>query len=194
MSLYTIALFVHISGVIGYFISSGTWLLGLSILRRARNVEQVRTVASLAAQAGPVSGVSLLFLLMSGLYMAVSAWGFTPGWIIVALVSLVLIAPSSAALIEPRRRAIARLAQETPDGPIPEALERLTHNPVLRIAVQTLAILLLGIVFLMSTKPDLVGSLIVVTVALVVGLGSSLLLLALPRKPLVAVPVNQSNV
>ena len=42
--------------------------------------------------------------------------------------------------------------------------------------LQTLATLLLGIVFLMTTKPSLPGSLIVIAVALVLGLASGLLI------------------
>jgi len=179
--MYSIFLFLHVSGAIGYFISSGVWLLGLPMLRRAQRVEQVRTIASLIAQSGPVSGISLLLLLVTGLYMVASAWGFTTGWIDVALISLALIALCGAALIEPRRRAINRLAQETADGPIPATLERLIHNSVLRTAVQTLPLLLLGIVFLMTAKPSLIGSLIVMAVALALGLVSSLLLVVLAR-------------
>ncbi len=181
MSIYNIFLFFHVSSAIGYFISSGVWLLGLSVLRRAQRVEQVRTIASLIAQSGPVSGISLLLLLVTGFYMMASAWKFTLGWIAVGFVSLVLIALCGAVLVEPRRRAFNRLAQETPDGPIPETLERLIHDPVLRTVVQTLAILLLGIVFLMTTKPALIGSLVVMAVALALGLVSSLLLVVLSR-------------
>ncbi len=39
MSLYTIALFLHVSGAIGAFAGIGIWLFGLSALRRARCVE-----------------------------------------------------------------------------------------------------------------------------------------------------------
>ncbi len=116
MNLYTIALFFHVSGAIGYFVGIGTWLF-----------------------------------------------------------ILVLMFPSGAALIEPRRRAIARLAQEEPDGPLPQALERRTHDPILLTALQTVAALLLGIVFLMTNKPALIGSLIVMAVALVLGLISGVL-------------------
>src|SRR5207302_2768437 len=181
MSVYNIFLFFHICRAIGYFLSSGVWLLGLSILQRAQRVEQVRTIASLTAQAGPVSGISVLLLLLTGFYMVASAWNFTTGWIDVAHISLALISPCGAALIEPRRRAINRLAQETPDGPIPATLQRLIHNSVLRTAIQTLPLLLLGIVFLMTTKPSLIDSLIVMAVALALGLVSSLLLVVLSR-------------
>ena len=175
MSTYTIVLFLHISGAIGYFISIGTWLFSFSALRRVQRVEQVRALTDLAGRVGPLFGVSVLLILVTGLYMAVTAWGFQTGWIPVGLISLVLIAPLGTALIEPRRRAIERLAREAPDGPLPESLERRIHDPILWTALQTVAVLLLGIVFLMTTKPALTGSLIVMAVALALGLASGLL-------------------
>jgi hypothetical protein len=117
----------------------------------------------------------VLLILATGFYMALSAWSLQTGWIAVALISLVLMVPSGAALIEPRRRALARLAQEAPDGPLPQSLEQRTHDPVLLTALQTVSALLLGIVFLMTTKPSLTGSLIVMAVALALGLASGLL-------------------
>ncbi len=175
MSIYTIVLFLHVSGAIGYFIGIGTWLFGLSALRRVQRVEQVRALVQLVGRSGPLLGISVLLILVTGLYMALTAWGLQIGWIAITLISLVLIAPLATALIEPRRRAIDRLAREAPDGPLPESLEQRTHDSVLLIALQTVAALLLGIVFLMTTKPSLVGSLIVMVVALALGLASGVL-------------------
>jgi hypothetical protein len=170
MSVYTIVLFLHVIGAIGYFISMGTWLFGLAALRRAQRVEQVRAFTQLIGRLGPFFGISVLLLLATGLYMAITAWGLLTGWIVVALISLILIAPLGTVFIEPRRRTIDRLAQEAPDGPLPQSLEQRTHDPVLMTALQTVIILLLGIVFLMTNKPSLIGSLIVMGVALVLGL------------------------
>ena len=175
MSIYNIALFLHVSGAIGYFVAMGTWLFGFAALRRAQRVEQVRALTTLTGRLGPLFGISVLLILVTGLYMAITAWSFQTGWIPVALVSLILIAPLGTAFIEPRRRAIARLAQEAPDGPLPQELEQRIHDLILGTALQTVTILLLGIVFLMTTKPELVGSLIVMAVALVLGLASGLL-------------------
>ena len=176
MSIYTIALFLHVSGAIGYFISIGTWLFGLATLRRVQRVEQVRSIVNLVGLTGPLFGVSVLFILVAGLYMAVTAWGLQTGWIEVALISLILMAPLGSALVEPRRRAIDRMAREAPDGPLPESLEQRIHDPLLGTTLQTLATLLLGIVFLMTTKPSLPVSLIVIAVALALGLASGLLI------------------
>ncbi len=175
MSTYTIVLFLHVSGAIGYFIAIGTWLFSLAALRRAQRVEQVRALTNLAGRLGPLFGISVLLILATGLYMALTAWSLQTGWIGVALISLILIAPLSTALIEPRRRAIDRLAREAPDGPLPQALEQRIYDPILGTALQTVATLLLGIVFLMTTKPSFTGSLIVMAVALALGLAAGLL-------------------
>jgi hypothetical protein len=181
MSIYTIVLFLHVSGAIGYFVGIGTWLFGLAGLRRAQRVEQVRSLVHLVGLSGPLFGISVLLILVAGLYMAFTAWNLQTGWIAVALVSLVLMAPLSTALIEPRRRAIERLAREAPDGPLPQSLEQRIYDPVLFTALQTIAVLLFGIVFLMTTKPSLAGSLIVIVVALALGLASGLLVSRVTR-------------
>ena len=158
MGLYTIVLFFHVSGAIGYFV-----------------------------------GISVLLILVTGFYLALTAWSLWTGWIAVALISLLLLVPSGAALIEPRRRAIARLAQEAPDGLLSQALEQRIHDPILGTALQTVTILLLGIVFLMTNKPSLIGSLIVMAVALVLGLASGALIPRATRtqEPRVATPVDR---
>ena len=181
MSIYTIVLFLHVIGAIGYFVGMGTWLFVLAALRRAQRVEQVRALTNIAGRVGPLFGISVLLILATGLYMAITAWGFQTGWIPVALISLILIAPLGTAFIEPRRRSIARLAQEVPDGPLPQALEKRIHDPILGTALVTVTILLLGIVFLMTNKPSLPGSLIVMGVALVLGLASGMLVFRATR-------------
>ncbi|TMD60652.1 MAG: hypothetical protein E6I91_18495 [Chloroflexi bacterium] len=80
MSLYTLALFLHVSGAIGAFVSLGIWLFGLSALRRARHVEQVRAIAWLIIIASPLMVFSVLLIGVAGLEMALSTWGLqTPG-------------------------------------------------------------------------------------------------------------------
>jgi len=175
MTIYTIVLFLHVIGAIGYFLGIGTWLIGFIAIRQAQRVEQVRTLAHLTGQIGPVFGISVLLILLTGLYMAITTWGFLTGWILVALISLILIAPLGTAFIEPRRRAIDYLAQQTPDGPLPKSLEQSTHDPILLAALQTVTTLLLGVVFLMTNKPSLIGSIIVMALALVLGLASGVL-------------------
>jgi hypothetical protein len=184
MSIYSIILFVHIVGVIGYCLGIGMWLFVLVGLRRAQHVEQVRALIHLNDLSGPFSGISALLLLGAGLYLALTAWSLLTGWILVALISLLLMVPTSAALIVTRRRALVdQLAREAPEGTVSLALRQRIDDPVLLSVVQTVAALLLGLIFLMTTKPDVVGSLIVMAVALLLGLASSLLVSRMSRTP-----------
>jgi hypothetical protein len=182
MSLYTLALFVHVSGAIGPFVSLGIWLFGLIALRRACRVEQVRTLSWLIIIASPLMVLSVLLLGVGGLEMALSFWSIFTPWITVSLVSLVLIGPIGALRIDPRMRTIFAQTRELPDGLLSDALFRRIHEPILHIAVFTLAALLLGIVFLMTTKPSLLISLLVMGIALILGLSTSLLLWATARR------------
>jgi hypothetical protein len=184
MSIYTIVLFVHIVGAIGYFLGIGMWLFILLGLRRAQRVEQVRALIHLNDLSGPFSGISALLLLAAGLYLALTAWSLLTGWILVALISLLLMVPTSAALIAPRRSAIVKqMAREAPGDEISEALERHIDDPVLATVCTTVLTLLLGLVFLMTTKPNLVGSLIVMVVALLLGLAAGALVSRMKRSP-----------
>lgn len=174
MNVYTIVLFLHVSGTIGVFMGVGTWLFGAAVMRRAERVEQVRIIAGLTVMSGNLAVVSLLLLAAAGLYLALTVWGIWTGWIDVATVSFVLLGPVGGLVIDPRMRAIAKAAKEVPDGPLPEALEARTHDPVLGTGLRIYIVYLLGIVFVMITKPAVEASILVMAIALALGLLSGL--------------------
>jgi len=43
-TLYRLALFAHVLGMIGFFMALGVSVFGLAVLRRTRRVEQVRAI------------------------------------------------------------------------------------------------------------------------------------------------------
>jgi hypothetical protein len=174
MNIYSITLFVHVISAIGNFFGNGTLLLCMAALRRAQRVEQVRTIIELMAITRLIFPLSILLLIATGLSMAVIAWG-VQGWIGVALFSFVLIVVPLGGIVAQRRfGAIVTMAREAPNGPLPVALEAHIHDPVLGTALQTITALLLGIVFLMTNKPTLIGSILVMAIAVVLGLVSGL--------------------
>lgn len=176
MNLYTLALFVHVVGVVGVFAGMGVWLFGLAALGRMRRVEPVRAIAEAVTAAGYLVVASLFPLGAGGFYMALTAWGLRATWIVVATVSFVLLAPAGAFLIDPRVRAIARQAREAPDGPLPAALAARMHDPILVAGLYVYLAVLLGIVFLMTTKPALITSMVAMAVAVASGLVCGVLL------------------
>ncbi len=174
MELYTVLLFVHVVGVLGYAAGTILSVLGLPALKRAQRVEQARSILALLERVGPLSGISLLFIIATGLYMAATAWGWQTGWIDVTLGTIVLLL-ARGALMGTRRHAITLLIQEMPDGPLPGPVTQRIYDPWIGLGTYELVTLLLGVVFLMTVKPGLGVSLLVIGVALVLGLGFSLL-------------------
>lgn len=94
-------------------------------------------------------------------------------WITVTLVSLFLMIVLVMALTGPRMAAIGRtLAAEK--RPVSQTTRILASHPLLWISIQTRVTIALGIVFIMMVKPDFVGSLVIIVVAILLGLTSTL--------------------
>jgi hypothetical protein len=172
MTLYALALFVHIVGVLGLFMGIGLQWIIVQRLSQAQTVAQVREGTSMVAIQERLWPTAALLILLAGIYMTVTAWGWRTPWIDVSLAALIVQGAVAGALINRRLKAIHTgiAATEAPAGAFPPGLKRQIADPVLRAAVQINAIMGLGVVFLMTTKPGLVGSLITLAVALLLGI------------------------
>ena len=169
MTAYTLALFVHITGALALGTTDAIILVGLIAMRRAPTVEQVRLWACFARQAGRLTPLAALLLLVPGAYLVVSAWGWATPWIDVSLGAVVALPLLRSAVLEPRLTAVATGALQATGDPIPASIQRQRLDPLLWGASGVTTGLFLAIVFLMTVKPDLGGALTTVGVALVVG-------------------------
>jgi hypothetical protein len=174
MNIYSIALFFHITGALGFFVSLGLEWVGLRQIRSATTTEQVRQGMRLSGSTRRLGDASMMTILVFGFYMAAVAWGGA-AWIVVALGVVVVLIAFSHALTDPRMAAIGR-ALATEKGPLSPSLQQLANHPLLWISMQTRVAVALGIVFLMTNKPGWVGSLLTIGVATVLGLAFSLLM------------------
>ena len=172
MNGYSITLFLHIVGALGFFVALGLEWTGLWQIRSAITPEQVRGWMGILKSVRKVGFASMLTTVISGFYMMATVWG-SVAWVIVSLGALVLVIVLSVALTGPRMAAIGRaLASEK--VPLSQAFYSLANHPLLWISIQTRLAIALGIVFLKTAKPDLGGSLITIGVAIVLGLASAL--------------------
>jgi hypothetical protein len=172
MNYYLIAKFVHILGALGFFVALGLEWTSLRHLRSARTVEQVREWIRVPTELGLVGMVAMVLLLAAGVYMMITVWGGV-AWIIVSLGSLVPMFVLGMA-VSRRRLAVIEQSVAAGHGTISSALYQLLHDPLLWISIQTRVAIALGIVFLMTVKPDLGGSLLTIGLATVLGLASAL--------------------
>src|SRR5262245_5281993 len=167
MTAYSIALFLHIVGALALFAAfalEGVALLGM---RRAASAEQVREWASIFTLQRRIGPASLGVLLLAGLYMTATAWG-RQAWTITGLATMFLL-PLLGARSGARLAAVGR-ALATERGPLPTATHAQLNDPYLIASYQVRLAAALGIVFLMAVKPDLLGSLVTIGVALMAGL------------------------
>lgn len=168
----SIALFLHIVGAVGLFVALGLEWTGLRQIRGAITPEQVRGWMGILKSASKVGFASMLTAVITGIYMMVTGGGGV-AWIYVTLVSLVLLIALSLALTGPRMAAVGR-ALATEKAPLSQNFHSLANNPLLWISIQARIAIALGIVFLKTAKPDLVGSLLTIGVAIALGVASAL--------------------
>jgi hypothetical protein len=173
MSYYPIALFLHVVGAVALFVTLGLEWTSQWQLRRVTSAQQVREWIDVAKGVRGMGAASMAVILFSGLYMMATVWSGAT-WIIVAFWSLVLLAVIAVVFSGPRLTALARAVNEE-NGPLSSRFHDLAHHPMLWVSIQVRVAIALGIVFLMTVKPDFDGSLLTIGVASVLGLAVALL-------------------
>jgi len=166
MNLYDLFLFLHILGAMGLFSALGLEWMGLANLRRATTAEQAREWLKIFPWLRRIGPAALATLLVAGLYMTLTVWGWVP-WIVISFASMALLPIFGAS----NGIRMARLADEiaTQTGKLPPAIRERIHAPVVWTSLRVRTAILLGIVFLMTVKPALIGALITMGLALVFG-------------------------
>jgi hypothetical protein len=173
ISLYSIALFFHVLGAVGFFIALGLEWVTLQQLQRATTVEQLRERLKATSGMGAIGGISMLVIVVAGVYLTMVAWRGNSMWVAVAFAAIIVQGVLMAILNGPRMRAI-RKAATTESGSISSELDGLLHHSMLWISMLVRVGMSTGIIFLMTVKPPLITSLIVIAVGFVLGLAASM--------------------
>jgi len=172
MSNYTIALFLHVLGALGFFVTLGLEWIGLSQIRSTILTEPVRAILGVVNRTNRLGFVSMLTTVVTGIYMVLTVWGWVP-WILVVLGALILESVIFVVLSRPRMTAIEQTLT-TEKQSVSQTFQHLVNHPILWISMQTRVAIILGIILLKFTKPDLGGSLLTIGAAIVLGLASAL--------------------
>lgn len=172
MNSFSIALFLHIVGALGVSAALGLEWIGLSQIRSVAQPDEIRALLRVVKSTSRLGFISMLATVITGIYMVLAAVGWIP-WILVVIGALILVIVLTRVLTTPRMAVIGRaLAKEK--GPASQTFHNLVNDPILWISIQTRVAIVLGIVFLKIAKPNLVGSLLTIGVAIVLGLASAL--------------------
>jgi hypothetical protein len=170
MTPYSIALYFHFLGLIGLFVGYGFEWTASSLLRRSTSAEQARAWLRTYRLSLPISGPGLLVLIVSGGYLASVTGAMKQGWISASLLAIVVALGIGFVFILPRVRTI-RAALPEGNVALPETALARVQDPMVATLVRVRFVLALGIVYLMTAKPQsLATALFILLGAIVVGL------------------------
>jgi len=92
MTIYPLALFVHVLGALTLFVALGLEWAALRHLRGATTLAQARASAAFVAPLRWLYPPAALAILLTGLYMTLDVWGWGAGWTGTGLLALVVLA------------------------------------------------------------------------------------------------------
>jgi hypothetical protein len=151
MSVYTIALFLHVLGALGMFAALGIEWAAAGPLQRATDIVQARPWIGVLRSLRRVAGPSVVTLLVTGIYMVASTASGRQPWIGLGLLGLVLLALLGGGITGRRMAAIARDLDAASTKS--DSLRLRLKDPVLAFSLRLRTTVATGIVFLMTIKP-----------------------------------------
>lgn len=167
--IYSIVLFLHIIGVVVMFVAVGITLLAMISMLHSKTTDTLRNWAALAVKLDALLPFSVILILVPGLYLVFSSWGFGNAWIDLSLALLIIMTFMGPAINLRRLKAILHAANaEKNQSPSTILLEKV-RDRILWNSVVIMTLLAFAIVFMMTVKVSMVGSIISVFVAIVLG-------------------------
>ncbi len=170
MTIYSAVLFIHVVSAIGLFIALAAEGAIVFRICSAQSVEAARFFIGVFQRLRIVAIPSFLGVLVGGMYLA-SKWDRGFFWIPFALGATLLILLIGGFVTGIRITRLKKVLSSTENDVSIEALSAMTKDSALLLSYGLRVGLGLGIVFLMTAKPDLLGSL----GALAAGCGAGLL-------------------
>jgi hypothetical protein len=177
MTIYSSVVFIHVLSAIGLFIALAAEGAIFFRIRAAQSTEEARFFIRAFQRLRVIAIPSFLGILVGGLYLA-SKWGGGTFWIPFALCATLLIMLIGGLVTGRRIARLRKVLSNIEKNVSNEALSAMTKDVALLLSYGLRVGLGLEIVFLMTAKPDLLGSL----GALVAGCGVGLLCAAWMRR------------
>jgi hypothetical protein len=190
LDTYHVVLYIHLLSLfIG--IGAGAVLLAcLFQLRAARTVEQAAPWGIVAGKVGKLFPIAIVGLFGSGAYMTSSfaAWSWSTRWIDVGIAALVVLLAQGGGVAERTGHKLGDALQANGPGPLGPEARRMTLHPGLWVVEFSNLGIVMGVVWNMTQKPGLGGSLAAVLVGYAVGATLALLVTRTGQEELAAAP------
>lgn len=169
MDLYHVVLFVHVLTAI--VVVGGSFALDFMAARtrRSRSVETLRSWLQALTIASKAIAASAALTLVAALYLTFDGGWWGDGWLMVSLVLFLTAGALAGSVMDKGVARMSEIAEGFPDGPMTPELGRQLAQPTMALVGPMMIGIDVAIVFLMTNKPALVGSLTVAAVTVGVG-------------------------
>jgi hypothetical protein len=187
MNTYHYVLYVHLLSLFVGIGAASVLLVCLFQLRAARTLEQAGPWGMVAGKVGKYFPVAILGLFGTGAYMTSETtfpWSWSTRWIDVGIGALVVLLAQGAGIAERTGHKLAAALQANGPGPLGPEARRMALHPGLWVVEFSNIGLVLGVVWNMTEKPGLGGSLASVLVGYAVGAALALLVTRSPQEEL----------
>lgn len=172
MTAYPYVVFLHIASMVGLFVGYGLEWVGTAQLRKSRTVEQALGGLGLYRKSLPLSGPSLLLLILTGFYLAGVGQMTKEGWVTASLLAIGVALLIGFGLLVPRFRRLRGLLGER-TGLLEAAALAKAQDGVTVTLIRIRFFLAMAIVYLMVLKPTFFTSLAVLFAGVIVGILAS---------------------
>jgi len=170
LNLYPLLIFLHVLGGVGLFAALGIEVVALRRLRSAAAPDAARVWIGLLGT--PLPLLSIMTILATGIWMSIVRWGEQP-WIAASFIAVAGMAVVGAVSMRRIRRLRAALANES-SRELSPVFRALQGSPTLVASLSLRVAIGIGILGLMTVKPDAVGSIAILGTATAAGLIGSL--------------------
>ena len=180
MSEYTVVLYLHFLSLLVGIGAASVVFVCLLHLRAAETGESARPWGMLAGKTARAFPIAVLGLFATGAYMTSDIWSWDTAWIDIGIVGLAVLALQGPLLGERSAKRLQHVLRENGPGPLDPRVRRVARHPGFWITEFGNVGTALGVVFIMTTKPGVGGSLAAVAIGYVTGV---LLALRVSRMP-----------
>ena len=168
----SLMLFTHVVGVLALFVGLGLEWIGLGGVQRSATRAEALPWLRLVASVPRLFGIALAAIVLSGFYLGARIGVLGNEWMRASYGALVLMAIVSGPVSRPPMRTLKQAAGIAADG-TGTALRSAASSPLLRLSLHLRIAFGLAVVFLMIAKPNAGESLLVLALASVVTIATS---------------------
>lgn len=161
-------MFFHISSALALFMGMAIAWVGITKLQHAVDKTQIDDSVKFLSSLKSIFMSAGILLLITGIYMVEAKWSWT-AWIIVSMLIWLFLVLHSSFVTGKKIREVRKLLSSNAEKTSEELHQYINKLRMLNSLQSELAVGV-GAIFIMTVKPDVVGSVCVVIVAIILGI------------------------